>query len=72
MKELDEIEEKIHLGNVVSVEPMPERLAPVQNQADMPEIEVAGDDRMKIALRIVDLSNGVLEPEESGRHVALR
>lgn len=73
MKELDEKEEMMRVGKVVKIEPMPKRVVPVPLPAEISKNETTKDDRRKIADRIVELSDGVLErPRDTKRHISLK
>jgi hypothetical protein len=72
MNEPDEIEEMIRLGKVVKIEPMPKSAAPLQKPADSLKSEMTREDRLRIAARIVELSNQVLSTKGNIDYIALK
>jgi hypothetical protein len=68
----DETEEMIRSGKVVKIEPMRAPVAPLPLPTRDLKSEMTREDRMQIAVRIVELSNQVLSPHESDIHIALR
>jgi hypothetical protein len=63
MRDLDKIEEMMRAGKVIKIEPMPKPFVPIQ---------MTREDRLKIAARIVELSNQVLSTAENKDYIALK
>ncbi len=72
MKELDKKEEMMREGKVVKIEPMPRPVVPLPLPSGILKSEMTREDRLKIAARIVHLSDGVLEQRENGGYIALK
>ena len=63
MNNPDEVEEMLLNGTVVKIEPMPK---------SGPSTQLNGEDRTKIAARIVELSNHVLSTKKNPRSITLK
>lgn len=72
MKELDKKEEMMRVGKVVKIERMRTPVVPPTLPARILKSEMAREDRLKIAARIVELSDRVLSTEIRKNHIALK
>jgi hypothetical protein len=72
MKELDKKEEMMRVGKVVKIEPMRTPVVPPPLPARILRSEMSREDRLKVAAKIVELSDRVLEPKENADYVALK
>ena len=72
MQELDKIEEMMRVGKVVKIEPMPNPVVPAPVPKGTLKSEMRREDRLKIAAKIAELSDRVLEPKENADYIALK
>ena len=72
MNNSDEIEERMRLGKVVKIEPMPEQVAPPQQSADILKSEMNREDRLKVAAKVVELSDHALSTKVNKDHITLK
>ncbi len=59
-------------SKVVKIEPMPDSVVPLPLPAGILKSEMTREDRLKIAARIVELSDGVVERKETDRGIRLK
>jgi hypothetical protein len=72
MRDLDKTEEMLREGKPVKVEPMPKPVVPPPLPAANLKNEMNREDRLRIADRIVELSDGVLKRKDTDRHIGLK
>ncbi|HWG19724.1 MAG TPA: hypothetical protein VG225_04275 [Terracidiphilus sp.] len=70
--EIRRIENALMNGNVVKIEPMHKPDVPTPPQARNSKSKMTREDRLKIAVRIAELSNGDLEPLDTEFHISLK
>jgi len=66
------MERMMSVGEVVKIEPIPNSAVPLPRPARFLKSEKAREDRLKIAARIVELSNQVLSTKENAHYIALK
>jgi hypothetical protein len=72
MRDLDKIEKMMRVGKVIKIEPMPKPVAPHPLPAGILKSEMTREDRLRVAARIVELSNQVLSTKENVHYIALK
>jgi hypothetical protein len=70
--EIRRIENAIVNGRVVKIEPIHELVVSTPPQARNSKNEMTPEDRLKIAVRIVELSGGDLEPLDTEFHISMK
>jgi len=72
MKELDKKEEMMREGKVVKIEPMPNAAGGLPRPSNESKREMTREDRLRIADRIVNLSDGEIERKETDRGIRMK
>ena len=72
MKELDRKEKMMRDGKVVKIEPMPNAAGGLPRPSNESKREMTKEDRLRIADRIVNLSDGDIERKETDRGIRMK